>query len=678
VGAGGDHYQPFTAASLGRLRGGQYVRTRQHGGITADDLRVLLTGGGRAATVVSGSGVFDIEFDPALRDQRRFSDKALGMVQTYERILDQLAAEEVYSRGLDPQTTAEVRQRARLVAGEDQAKFGEQVRDLTRQKLIEQSELTPDEIANIESSAAEQLPAGASPVAVREAQDVAVQRAQADKVRALSLNAEGYEVALRALQRYYPYFIRDVSYRSLREVMSNSPFKEPDPSLGGAYGLAASRAKDREYVRPGAARFGQGPGAYTGLPNELRSPLTTDSGREQATAAAVAATSGGAASSAPSAPAAQTPAQRPATPKAEASLPTPVQEMAGAARANVNLLADAAKESVVSQLAAVGDEADSATGKSALESWVSDKKLQFSDSTTAEKPWLRPDSEATLLRIAEVVKTPNVFPELVNYVRGLDPRGRKVLLDNIDGESFDAGSAEVSDGVKSALSQMVTHAFDVADISREWVGADAEGFDGRPKVFDFVRRVASLDDVDTIAEDREVAAALKDSGVSSLDVDHALVGQMVASSRDLLSQVQADPAQWQQLAASKNPRLVAAQLLDKKPELMSYLQEVTGGFSDSTAIVAAVSPRNLERKISALERVYAAQHLQAQKRVAEQVSQRLEAGGVDPKAARQAVGLDLLQGNLEKSQSPRLIVTRFLPRSHPVAVAVNKGFRVPM
>ena len=80
TGIGGDHYQPFNLKGRKALEGG-----RPHpaaGRLTTDDLRTLLTSNARAGMVVSASGVFDIEFDPSFRNQKRLSERALGMVDT--------------------------------------------------------------------------------------------------------------------------------------------------------------------------------------------------------------------------------------------------------------------------------------------------------------------------------------------------------------------------------------------------------------------------------------------------------------------------------------------------------------------------------------------------------------------------------------------------------------------
>ena len=88
VGYGDDWYLPFDLKNLGRMRGGEYIRTRTYGGPSTEDIYAGMVGGARAMTVVSRSGVFTIEFDDTFRGSRRYNDNAARMVKRYGMLLD--------------------------------------------------------------------------------------------------------------------------------------------------------------------------------------------------------------------------------------------------------------------------------------------------------------------------------------------------------------------------------------------------------------------------------------------------------------------------------------------------------------------------------------------------------------------------------------------------------------
>lgn len=95
VGYGEDWYVPFNLKNLGKLDGGEYVRTRAYGGPTTEDIYVGLVSGARAVTVVSHSGVFTIKFDDTFRGSRRFNDKAGRMQDRYGHLLDAVKSKKV-------------------------------------------------------------------------------------------------------------------------------------------------------------------------------------------------------------------------------------------------------------------------------------------------------------------------------------------------------------------------------------------------------------------------------------------------------------------------------------------------------------------------------------------------------------------------------------------------------
>ena len=687
VGLGGDHYQPFTAAALGKLNGGQYIRTRQSGGITADDLRTLLTTNGRAAMVVSGSGVFDIEFDPTFRDQRRMSDKALGMIETYERILDQLAGQGVYARGLTPEQNAEVRQQAKMRSGGDPAKFRDLVESLTTQKLFEGMELSPTEVSEARKAGRDEWKAkypAASESALVEAGETSVQRAQQDKVRALSLNAEGYEVALRTLQRYYPYFIRDVSYRSLKDLMSNSKFKSPDRALSGAYGLAQSSRTDREYVRPGMARFGDDARAYTGLPNPLSSPGNPATDQfgvmgpkpgDKPETEKPAAVPGGAGGGDGEKPAGEKPAgEKPAKQQAE-SLPPAVKLMAETATAAMPKFTDQAFTNLHDELGS--------NNQTVLDAWIVDHNDRAAVSNgPREDPWSDPQSDATIARLASFGSNKNVFNELVKFVGEASEKDISALKTKLMNTAYDGnatGNSNVNRAIGDALSALVDRADAVAAVTTPWAETSMVGFNGQPKAYDFVRAIGSQKDIAELPNSPVVQEAVKQSGLpDGLNTPYSGLRERIAALYDVRSSLSTDASRWQSLMAAKSPQerqMYLQTIFSSKPSVQQFVMDATNGLSDDAAVGALTDLGKLEPVVEATEQVYAAKHLQRQAAALDSAMQWLGGGGGDPKAWEQLLGLGMFQkSSLGKSRSPRLTVTRFLPRNHPVSVEVNKRF----
>lgn len=95
VGYGDDWYLPFNLRTLNMVNGGEYLRTRMLGGPTSEDLYASLVSEARGFTVMSRSGVFNVEFDPTFRGSRRFNDKAKRMVDRYEKLLDAVKSRNV-------------------------------------------------------------------------------------------------------------------------------------------------------------------------------------------------------------------------------------------------------------------------------------------------------------------------------------------------------------------------------------------------------------------------------------------------------------------------------------------------------------------------------------------------------------------------------------------------------
>lgn len=95
VGYGDDWYLPFNLRTLNMVNGGEYLRTRMLGGPTSEDLYASLMSEARGFTVMSHSGIFNVEFDPTFRGSRRFNDKSKRMVDRYEKLLDAVQSKKV-------------------------------------------------------------------------------------------------------------------------------------------------------------------------------------------------------------------------------------------------------------------------------------------------------------------------------------------------------------------------------------------------------------------------------------------------------------------------------------------------------------------------------------------------------------------------------------------------------
>jgi hypothetical protein len=105
VGYGDDWYLPFNLGNLGALKGGQYIRTRTHGGLSTEDVYTGLMAGAASMTVVSHNGTYTMDFDPSLRGSRRYSQTARQMTLRYGQLLDAVKKGEIrvnQVRDIDP------------------------------------------------------------------------------------------------------------------------------------------------------------------------------------------------------------------------------------------------------------------------------------------------------------------------------------------------------------------------------------------------------------------------------------------------------------------------------------------------------------------------------------------------------------------------------------------------
>jgi hypothetical protein len=137
VGYGDDWYLPFNLKKLGKLNGGEYIRTRTYGGPTTEDVYTGLMAGADSMTVVSHNGTYTVEFDPSFRKGRRYNDKAARMVARYGQLLDAVKSEHVRGAMIDPSRVAELEKDAEDNVGiEDPTKYEAELKKLRAQEML--------------------------------------------------------------------------------------------------------------------------------------------------------------------------------------------------------------------------------------------------------------------------------------------------------------------------------------------------------------------------------------------------------------------------------------------------------------------------------------------------------------------------------------------------------------
>lgn len=252
VGFSDDHYLPFDLKNMASLRGGQYVRTRQSGGLTGEDVYTAATLGARMVTVVSPSGVFTLEMSPDFRGARSMSDKARGMYDRYLKILDAVDASQEYLQDIPAGEKAKIQQEVRsLKLGDDRTKELIQTRITDARERLQQLDAT--QIDSIEQRILDERYRGVprntlrGEDARRFADDLseAIEEEQGNLTNRLRLNGQGYAVALNTLKQQYPYFIKSVRYQELNKFAENQ-------GLQGIKGR--TYANDRGYVAPGGIK----------------------------------------------------------------------------------------------------------------------------------------------------------------------------------------------------------------------------------------------------------------------------------------------------------------------------------------------------------------------------------------------------------------------------------------
>ena len=224
-GYGDDHYLPFKLSGLHKLRNGSYIRTRSTGGPTTEDIYAASVSGAKSFTVASRQGTYTVGFDPEFTHNKRFGDIALGMSRRYGKILDAVASGKVRAHG-------EVKD----------AQFDEWYQNALKENTENN---VPDAQAAAYKSASDK----------RTAQE-------GKEGRELSLDGEGYDYALQALQSQYPYYLkyqrRDPGTGAGSEKdptgyyrPNEKRFQDVDEESGGHYERIGNRNEtDRGYVKP--------------------------------------------------------------------------------------------------------------------------------------------------------------------------------------------------------------------------------------------------------------------------------------------------------------------------------------------------------------------------------------------------------------------------------------------
>lgn len=252
VGFADDHYLPFDLRNLTSLRGGQYVRTRQSGGLTGEDIYSAVTMGARMVSVVSPSGVFTLEMSPDFRGARSMSDKARGMYDRYLKILDAVDGSGEYLQDIPPGERQKIESQVKSLRLD-----ADRTKELINERINEAREssqrLSEEKITAIETDLLADRYRGASRDSLRGADarrfaddlEEAVQAEQSKLTNKLRLNGEGYAVALSTLQQQFPYFIKAVRFDPMNEFAG----------FAGVQGVKGRTfSSDRGYVAPGGLK----------------------------------------------------------------------------------------------------------------------------------------------------------------------------------------------------------------------------------------------------------------------------------------------------------------------------------------------------------------------------------------------------------------------------------------
>lgn len=252
VGNADDHYLPFDLRNLSTLRGGQYVRTRQSGGLTGEDIYAAVTMGARMVTVVSPSGVYTLEMAPDFRGARSMSDKARGMYDRYLKVLDAVDGSGQYLQDIPAAERQKIEADVKSLRL-DKTRTDELIDERVTEAREKSQRLSSERIDQIESDLLADKYRGVPKESLRGADarrfsddlEEAIQVEQSRLTNKLRLNGEGYAVALATLQQQYPYFIKGVRYEPLNDFAAMA-------GIQGVKGRTMSR--DTGYVAPGGLK----------------------------------------------------------------------------------------------------------------------------------------------------------------------------------------------------------------------------------------------------------------------------------------------------------------------------------------------------------------------------------------------------------------------------------------
>jgi hypothetical protein len=248
---------PFDLKNLKSLRGGQYVRTRQQGGLTGEDIYTAIRTGTRMATVVSSSGIYSVEFDPNFRGARANSDKARSMYERYLKILDAVDNSKLYVKDIDAAEKAQLKAQAQAMGDTDDTIFTRFLNDRREaSKYLDEGTIAILQEEAHAQAESEGLKNKGDRYArrVEEIYDEKSEEKLKERVSRLSLNAKGYDVALRTLQQQFPYFIRNVSYQPLTSKQQGEGFLQNLNQSGKLGARQSLYSRDEGYVNPGGLR----------------------------------------------------------------------------------------------------------------------------------------------------------------------------------------------------------------------------------------------------------------------------------------------------------------------------------------------------------------------------------------------------------------------------------------
>jgi hypothetical protein len=288
VGYGDDHYLPFNLKQLGKLKGGEYVRSRSVGGITTEDVYTGLMTGAKRVTVTSRSGTFTMEFQDDIKGRKRaFNDKARRMTGRYASLLDAVQSHQVDAQTLDPTIAAGIRQQVR----EELTPYGASPREVAQvsQKRIQEFKENPEMSENDEKLVNTLMamdPARMSRDAESFRRDT-LNRIAAEKEYKFRLNGFGYAAALDALEEQFPYYLKadSVPTREEHEIETeiDRGYVEPGRNrpTAAAAGLFGGAAKPN-YTRMGGKfsaseadyQSGIGPRPAKGAEATVKAPAT--------------------------------------------------------------------------------------------------------------------------------------------------------------------------------------------------------------------------------------------------------------------------------------------------------------------------------------------------------------------------------------------------------------------